>query len=309
MCSVFKSIENIRPTRLFLVADGPKNEADAFRCANARAIVGRIDWKCDVHRLYAESNLGMMRRIPTGLDWVFGHTSEAIILEDDCVPTSSFFLFCQELLQCYRDDERVMEITGSNYQLGRVRTRHSYYFSRYFGIWGWATWRRAWVLYDVALKAWPALRKARFLEQVLVDPVERAFWHRRFEDIASGYMQHTWDWQWQFALWAHRGLSIVPALNLVTNIGFAPDGTTLKHVNTPVANLPRFEMSFPLEHPSAVFSHAEADRFAFDHFQGGWRWRGWSGHVRRLRSGVMRRLHRARWRVAQRLPGKSPKGK
>src|SRR3954453_1153033 len=147
---VFERIREARPRKLFLVADGPRpgNEEDAQGCEQARAVVERVDWPCDVVRDFADENLGLKKRIPRGLHRVFGEAPEAIILEDDCLPHPSFFRYCAELLERYRDDERVMMISGDNFQGGRRRTPDSYYFSRYVHSWGWATWRRAWQHFD-----------------------------------------------------------------------------------------------------------------------------------------------------------------
>ncbi len=154
---VFERIREARPSRLFLIADGPRpgNEEDARGCEEARAVVERVDWPCDVVRDFAEENLGLKRRIPSGLDRVFSEVEEAIVLEDDCLPHPSFFPYCAELLDRYRDDERIVHITGS--QLLRIPPAEaSYHFSRYPHVWGWASWRRAWDLYDVDLADWHA---------------------------------------------------------------------------------------------------------------------------------------------------------
>jgi len=259
---VFAAIAAARPRRLFLVADGPKDHADAEKCQAARAEVGRIDWPCEVHRNYAEANLGIHRRLPTGLDWVFESADRAIILEDDCIPSLSFFPFCEQLLERFQNDERVMEIAGGNYQMGRRRTAYSYYFSRYWGVWGWATWRRAWRHFDGEMRDWPRLRDAGFLDSVLPRAVERDYWIRCFDALVRGEVT-TWDWQWLFTLWAQHGLSVVPEVNLISNIGYGEEATNLRAPTGPDANLPRHEMG-ELEHPPWVFPNTAADRFLFD---------------------------------------------
>ena len=157
---VFSEIAAANPRKLLIVADGPRPDqpGEAERCVAVRAIVDRVDWDCEVLTNYSDINLGCKARISSGLDWVFDTVEEAIVLEDDCLPHPSFFRFCEELLVKYRDDERIAQIGGVNFQSGRRRTNYSYYFSRYAHIWGWATWRRAWRHYDVALKAWPLIR-------------------------------------------------------------------------------------------------------------------------------------------------------
>ncbi len=162
---VFATIAQAKPSKLLVVADGPRADVpdDREKCSEARAIIGRIDWDCEVLTNYSSANMGCRARISTGLEWVFTNVEEAIILEDDCIPHPTFFRFCKELLTRYRDDQRVMMISGDNFQMGRNRTPYSYYFSRFFHCWGWATWRRAWRHYDIDMELWPSLRDGSWL--------------------------------------------------------------------------------------------------------------------------------------------------
>ncbi|OUC08639.1 hemolytic protein HlpA-like protein, partial [Litorilinea aerophila] len=150
---VFAEIAKARPRRLLVVADGPRPHRpdDVEKCSATRAVIERVDWPCEVSCDFAEENLGGRRRISSGLTWAFSQVEAAIVLEDDCLPHPTFFPFCEELLNRYCHDERIMAITGDNFQFGRSRTKYSYYFSRYFHSWGWATWRRAWQHYDDTL--------------------------------------------------------------------------------------------------------------------------------------------------------------
>ncbi|MBL8132605.1 MAG: glycosyltransferase family 2 protein [Anaerolineae bacterium] len=232
---VFDVISAVKPRKLFLIADGPRNADEAALVAQTRAIFAHIDWECDVRTNFAEVNLGLKVRVSSGLDWVFDQVENAIILEDDCLPHPSFFPFCEWLLQHYRDDERVMHISG-DYFHAPLRLPTDVYFSRYPYIWGWATWRRAWARYDVKMKQWedPSVRSAvlsRFQSRSV-----RRFWQHTFDKVASGTL-NTWDYQWTFACLAHHGLAINPAVNLITNIGFGADSTnTIESANI-LANL------------------------------------------------------------------------
>src|SRR5579871_4386735 len=147
---VFQEIRRVRPPVLLVVADGPRRDhpEDEQLCRETRAVAEEVDWPCQVLTEYSDVNLGCRHRPASGLDWVFSQVEEAIILEDDCVPHPSFFRFCSELLSRYRDDARIGTIAGTNVQGGRKRGGASYYFSKYPTIWGWASWRRAWALYD-----------------------------------------------------------------------------------------------------------------------------------------------------------------
>ena len=258
---VFAEIRRARPQRLLVVADGPRpNQAeDVEKCALARAVVSHVDWPCDMLTHYSDINLGCQQRLASGLDWVFSQVEAAIILEDDCLPHPAFFGFCDELLDHYYEDERIMHIGGANFQHGRRRNRYSYYFSRYMHVWGWASWRRAWHYYDVTMPLWRELRNGEWLWDLLGDPILVAHWKRNFDRIARQELD-TWDYQWVFACWAQGGLSIIPRVNLVRNIGFDGSGTHTR-IRNPWADLQTFSMEFPLKHPPFVLRDRRADRF------------------------------------------------
>ena len=143
---VFNAVAKARPSKLLVVADGPRDSrpGEAARCEQTRAIIKRVDWDCEVITNFADRNMGCKLRVSSGIDWIFEQVEEAIILEDDCLPDPSFFRFCDEMLERYRDNERVGMVSGGNLQFGRHRGTGSYYFSKYTHIWGWASWRRAW---------------------------------------------------------------------------------------------------------------------------------------------------------------------
>ena len=253
-----------KPPQLLVFADGsrPDHPEDAALIEAAKAVISETPWECEVVTNYSDVNLGTKYRPATGLDWVFEIVERAIFFEDDVLPHPSFFRFCDELLEQYQDDERVMMISGNNFMGGRRLTADSYLFSHYAGIWGWATWRRAWRHYDVELREWPALRETQFLSDVLANEDEVAFWRQCFDRIVSGETQ-TWDHQWQFACWRRRGLSIMPSVNLCTNVGFGPAAQHYKEFNPKLAAVPVSEMQFPLQHPPAIVRSREADDFAF----------------------------------------------
>ena len=155
------AIRRVRPRSLLVVADGPRSAAEATLCARTRDVISEVDWDCTVLRSYSEKNLGCGIRVHTGIDWAFSQFEDLIVLEDDCIPDPSFFSFCEQLLEYYRDDERVMHISGNNFQPDQPSTSYGYYFSKYTHAWGWATWRRAWKHFDWALEHWPELRNER----------------------------------------------------------------------------------------------------------------------------------------------------
>ncbi|HTG44652.1 MAG TPA: glycosyltransferase family 2 protein [Verrucomicrobiae bacterium] len=261
---VVAEILQARPPKVLVFADGPRPDqrGDAELISAAKAVIRDAPWECEVLTNYSEVNLGTRYRPATGLDWVFAQVEEAIVLEDDCLPDQSFFHFCDELLEKYRHDERVMMISGDNFMRGQKLSPYSYLFCRYVGIWGWATWRRAWRYYDVDLHRWKALRETRFLEDFLGNEEESRLWRRFFDRIITGESK-TWDHQWQFACWCQQGLSIMPASNLVSNIGFGPTAQHYKEFDPKLADVPTVEMEFPLRHPPAILRTPEADDFVF----------------------------------------------
>lgn len=282
---VFQAIRAARPLQLFLVADGPRagDPAGAARCAAARDVVAQVDWDCAVATNYAPSNLGLKARIETGLDWLFAQVEEAIVLEDDCLPDPSFFHYAAELLARFRDEPRVMNISGSNFQF---RARHgdaSYYWSRYPHVWGWATWRRAWRHYDGAMRRWPELRGNGWLEDLLGDPRAARYWSLLFEQVFS--RGHTWDYPWLLACWLNDGLSAVPNSNLVTNLGFRADATHTRENSSLFSNMPLEPLAFPLTHPASMAREVEADTFTEEIL--------FSGNLTRMMERVKKR-HRAR---------------
>ncbi len=265
---VFEAIRQAKPPKLLVVADGarPHKAGEAEKCAATRAIFEQVDWNCEVLTNYSEENLGCKQRVSTGLDWVFELVEEAIILEDDCLPEPSFFGFCEELLERYRDDERVMSICGTNYQLGRRRTVDSYYFSLYSNCWGWATWRRAWKYYDIEMKLWPQLRDTDFLKNLLVDRRGVEVWNKIFNDIYEG-RGNSWFFRWMLSCWTQSGLAIISARNLICNIGSGVDATnTISSDDWVFMNMPVEAIDLPLKHPSYMIRNYEADRFVQNNF-------------------------------------------
>ena len=258
---VFETIRQAKPPKLLIVADGPRSDRpdDVENCKAVRAIVEQIDWDCEVFRNYSEVNLGCRKRVITGLDWVFEQVEEAIILEDDCLPHPTFFRYCQELLEKYRNDTRIMMISGDNFQFGRNKTEYSYYFSRYTHVWGWATWKRSWSLFDESMQTWPELRDQRWLEHLFCNQQIETYWYNKFQGVYEGF--NTWDYIWQFISLSHHGLTILPKVNLISNIGFG-SGTNSKNIHySSVSNMSLVPMDFPLNHPMIVIQHILADNF------------------------------------------------
>jgi hypothetical protein len=259
---VFEAIRQAKPSKLFVIADGARLDrpGEVEKCEATRAIIEQVDWDCEVLKYYSDINRGVKWNVVDGLNWVFNNVDEAIILEDDCLPHPTFFRYCEELLNYYRNDKRVMTISGNNFQFGQKRTDYSYYFSRYPNTWGWATWKRAWQSFDIEMKLWEKIRDNNYLELIFEEPKLASYWSYVFQSAYDDKII-AWDYQWIFNSWVNSGLCIIPNVNLVSNIGYGEEATNTKDVISPYSNIPFREMHFPISHSPFVFRHAEADRF------------------------------------------------
>ncbi|MBV8215460.1 MAG: hypothetical protein JOZ08_19790 [Verrucomicrobia bacterium] len=235
---VFEEIRAYRPSRLYVAADGPRPEkaGEWSRCADARSILNRVDWDCKVRTLFRDQNLGCGTAVSEAINWFFDQEEEGIILEDDCLPDPSFFPFCEEMLDRYRDQPEVGSISGDNFLPRSLHLEQPYGFSKFVQIWGWATWRRFWKRYDFRLAGdW-----REWLEIInRANPVQNQakYWFQIFKTLQSGLID-TWDFQVMFSSWRHGYVHVFPSRNLVTNLGYDGDAT---HTNfhSPLANLQR----------------------------------------------------------------------
>ena len=257
--AVFDVIRQVRPKTLLVIADGPRpdREGEAEKCAQTRAIIDQVDWDCEVLKCYSDVNLGLGTRIATGLSWVFDHVEEAIILEDDCLPDPSFFQFCKEMLDRYRDEPRIMSVSGCLF--AKSPTPDSYYFSHYLSCWGWATWKRAWEQFDFGMPGWTARREQDWLADYLGDRAIADLWTKRFDSICDPSRNDIWSYQFQYACWLQNAMSIRSNVNLITNVGIGADSTHTKQIVSGMPFDTLDSMTFPLSHPSMVKRDLEGD--------------------------------------------------
>lgn len=269
---VFEAIRAYQPEDLFIAADGPRPHVstDAVRCAEVRTVAEKVDWRCRVHTLFREKNMGCRYGVADGITWFFDQVEEGIILEDDCLPSPDFFRFCEEMLVRYRDNEKVMHIGGTNFQDGIKRGDGSYYFSMIPHIWGWASWRRAWKKYDVNMTDFPEYIKnwkpSDFMPgHPYIQWRFQLLFRKTYEK--SPYF-NTWDYQWHYAVVKNKGLTVIPNYNLVSNIGESGTHTvasTLCHL--PCQRLP--ERILP---PADINMNSEADLYSFNKiYKGTWK--------------------------------------
>lgn len=265
---VFERIRAVKPPRLYVAADGPREgrAGELEACQRVRDIATQVDWPCELKTLFQERNLGCKIGVSTGISWFFEQEPEGIILEDDVLPVPSFFSYCDELLEKYRFDERVGMISGSNLVSSRVDCEESYFFSKIPLIWGWAAWRRSWQQYDVVLKDWPAWDRSGGLQKLFPNkPLVISYWRDAFNRVFEGKL-NTWDYQLMFTRWHHGGLTIIPTNNLTDNLGYGANAThTSQHKPACLLDSPVAELKLPLTHPSQIQANEARDFLIFKH--------------------------------------------
>ena len=246
----FTRIKELKPRCLYLISDGPRNDNEKKVVSSIREYIeSEIDWDCSVHKNFSDKNLGCKNRVISGITWVFDSEEKAIILEDDCIPNLSFFWFCDELLERYKDDSRVMTISG-NINVPDYVPDDSYLFARLLHVWGWATWKRAWDLYDVQMSGYDKKRRDKNWLRWLPDRFRESKLND-FDLVYSGKLD-TWDYQWQYCIWQNKGLCIKPNVNTIVNVGFDDMATHTKTRLKLLDKLTYGEIEFPLKHPDDI---------------------------------------------------------
>ena len=257
---VFAEIKKNRPERLFIASDGPRENKEGEKEIvekTRKMILDMIDWDCEVKTLFREKNLGWKVAVSSAIDWFFEQVEEGIILEDDCLPDQSFFGYCEELLEKYRDDERIMMISGDNFQKEDADMIESYYFSKNIHIWGWATWRRSWQKYDVNMKTYPEFKKQRKMQDIYKSLSLQEYFVSIFDAVFAGKID-TWDYQWEYAIWENNGLNVMPNINLISNIGFGINATHTKEVGDKFANMKTGSFKIII-HPLTIEQNKKVD--------------------------------------------------
>lgn len=226
---VFEQIKKAKPKYLFVAADGPRTDkpSDIELCAKTQNIIKDIDWDCELKTFFRTKNVGCGRGPSDAITWFFDHVEMGIILEDDCVPSIPFFDYCTYLLNKYKNNHQVWIIGGrSHFAHNRQFNDFDYLFSNYAHTWGWATWRRCWNHFDIHLEdKWKSFYETGGYKNVYLSKIEGIFWNffysrlNKEKDLAT----HVWDFQFAFNMHLNRGLAVIPAANLVENIGY--DGT------------------------------------------------------------------------------------
>ena len=262
---VFNAIRKQKPLRLFIAADGPRpsKESETERCQQVRQwVLDSIDWKCDVKLLFRDKNVGCGRGPSEAITWFFSHVDEGIILEDDCLPNETFFTFCKQLLDTYRDNKEVSIISGNNFQKIQPTTINSdYYFSVFPSSNGWATWKRSWEGFDYHLSSWPKINKRKLKHFLFRENEYSQWWLDYFSWLYKNRPDDMWDFQFHYLCMIRNQLAIIPGVNLVKNIGYGPDATHSQNPDSYFANVMTHELAVPFRHPVGISRNYDADLF------------------------------------------------
>ena len=264
---VFEQVRSVKPSKLYIIGDGPRklNRDDEINCTKTKEIFNNIDWECEVFSNFSDKNLGCGKRPATGISWVFENEESAIILEDDCVPDLSFFHYCDDLLERYKEDERIMLISGTNIFGYYDCEGYDYIFSYFGGIHGWASWSRAWKYFDYDMPLWHNKIVKNNIKYFFMDRM--CFYQRSiiYDELSDENRYKTvWDYQWGFARLTQSGMAIVPKHNLIANVGFGENATHTKNSNSRFANLKTTQLNMPLKHPPYLMVDREYDRKYFN---------------------------------------------
>ncbi len=259
---VFESIRNAKPPRIYIASNIGKDEVGIQEVNKVRDFLEKnIDWDCKVFKLYREKHLSAKDSISGAIEWFFQNEEMGIILEDDCLPSQSFFWFCEELLTRYADDMRVWHIGGcSTLNKDILLNEDSYYFSKYNHIWGWAGWASRWKMYDSNVSLFKEFSKNRYIENVTKNKLLQKFWINNFKSVYEKRVD-TWDYQWYFTTWSNGGVSIIPTVNLITNLGFGADATHTSDSNSKLSNMEKIEIELDLIHPKIMMPNIIYDNY------------------------------------------------
>jgi len=260
----FAEIAKAKPSRLYIACDGAREgkNGEAELVSQTRKIIDLIDWDCEVKTLFQKENLGCGKAVSKAISWFFENEEMGIILEDDCLPHQSFFKYCEELLEKYKNNDRIGIISGNNFQKGQKIGNFSYYFSDIASIWGWATWARSWNDFRLNVN--------ELDENLVLSEIKKRFSEKKFNsywigtyELMKEFKIDSWANPFYFSQLAKKRVFINPNVNLISNIGFGDNATHTIYGNG--GNIPIQAMKFPLKHPREILTSHKADKFLFNY--------------------------------------------
>ena len=262
------SVLSVMPKRIYIFNDGPKsNPEDIVKVYKVRKLIQNIKAKSIIIKNFNKYNLGCKKSNLKAIDWFFSKEKEGIVVEDDCIASREFFSFTSEMLNKYKDNNRIFCISGSNFQKEKL-SNESYYFSKYNHCWGWATWRDRWKFNDDKISFWPKFKKSKEWDELHKNKIEKKYWNKIFKNVYNGKMD-SWAYPWTLSVWKQKGLTITPNVNLVKNIGIGKQSTHSLFVQKPLKYLNKKKFSYKMIHPKKIIINDRADFYVFkNHFKG-----------------------------------------
>lgn len=263
---LIKSLKKIKPKKIYIGADGPKNNfIDKEKCLQTRLVLTKINWSCKIEKNFSKTNLGCKKSITKNLNWFFKKEKEGVILEDDCIPNKDFFRFTKIMLKKYRNNKKIFSISGSNHCKNKKNST-SYYFSKYSHCWGWATWRRAWKKNSPNLNFWPKFKSSKAWIDLHNDIIERRYWNKIFDNVKKKKFD-SWAYPWTLSVWYNKGVSIIPNKNLINNIGYGFSSTN--SILREKKNYKKYFLDKNIKHPKLITSDFKKDLYVFyNHYKG-----------------------------------------
>lgn len=257
--NLFQILKKIKPIKLYVAADGAagKDNVSYTNCLRSRAVF-LPEWECELQELYKEEHLGKAQMIYQALTWFFSHEPEGIVLFDDTLPNQDFFYYCEQLLERYRDNKKIVHISGTNFLKKRDKDKNSYYFSAYPGLWGFATWADRVSGFNLEMTLLEGENFSKMISDYFQKHTEKLYWLRRYY-ILKKYKLDIWEYQYIYHTWFLRGLSITPQVNLVTNIGLKDRKRKIRKLMRNAQNI------MPLVHPEEIVQNIEMDKYSFKH--------------------------------------------
>lgn len=260
---VFNKIRDQKPKKLYLASDGPRSDRknEDIKVEKVRTFLStNIDWDCEVKTLFQEKNFGCNYGPHNAITWFFEHEEQGIILEDDCLPSTSFFSYCETLLEHYQNDLRIFTVGGYN-SLGKTTSNDSYIFTKLPMIWGWATWRDCWNLNLRTITMFEEIYRNPLINEISCDSaVNRII--KENAKLTKDNKADAWDYIWTLTCYINNALSVVPTKNLIENIGFGPDST---HTNSPInkEKTITYEINKILIHPNIILPERTHDKYVY----------------------------------------------
>lgn len=271
---VFDCIRSARPTHFYLAVDGarPNKEGEAELCRQCQEIANLVDWECEVHTLFRDKNVGCGFGPSGAISWAFETAAELIVLEDDCCPSQSFFTFCEQMLNRYKNDNRIWLVSGLSIYPDHSCFNGADYLFTHMGLtWGWATWKDRWGEFDMYMRdvpefianggsfnTFPIKKFAKSYDKSI------QYKHQHIEEEVS----HSWDSQWDYTRVKNAGLGIIPRINLIEYIGF-DNGTHQSDENGSYVKK-ALDFDHPIKHPKFVVENKEFDEYFYKHYINPW---------------------------------------